>query len=88
MTLSCVTSDKELDAMAVFFASSAAKVESTDVIICWDRLEAASLSATSAAIAAAVFFEISVADDPLEFVSTIGSLLSRRLMFAASSTCA
>lgn len=33
-----------------FFACSAANVERTDFIICWEELEAASMSATSAAV--------------------------------------
>lgn len=52
----------EVDAEEVvnpaFFASSAAKVERTDVIIYWDEVEAASLSATSAAIAAVDFLDV------------------------------
>lgn len=57
----------ELDGLAevikpAFLASSAAKVERTDVIICCDEEEAANLSATSAAMAAAVFLEVSPAD--------------------------
>ena len=74
-----------------FLASSAAKVERTEVIICWEWVEAASLSATSAAMAAAVFLESAdVEDGPFEpgFDSgTMGSLLSRLLMFAACSSC-
>lgn len=42
-------------AKPAFFASSAANVERTEVIISWEELEAASLSATSAAMAAADF---------------------------------
>ncbi|GER47596.1 Core-2/I-branching beta-1,6-N-acetylglucosaminyltransferase family protein [Striga asiatica] len=44
-----------------FWASSAAKVERTDVIMYWDEVEAVSLSATSAAIAAADFLDLLVA---------------------------
>ena len=80
-----------------FLASSAAKVERTEVIICWEWVEAASLSATSAAMAAAVFLDSTgVEDGPFDsdldggsgFDSgTVGSLLSRLLMFAACSSC-
>lgn len=80
-----------------FFASSAAKDERTEVIICWEWVEAASLSATSAAMAAAVFFEsAAVEDGPFDSGldcgkifdrGTTGSLLSRLLMFAACSSC-
>lgn len=41
-----------------FFASSAAMLDKTDVIISWEEVEAASLSATSAAMEAAVLFGV------------------------------
>jgi hypothetical protein len=41
-----------------FFASWAANVERTEVIISWEELEAASLSATSAAMAAVDFLGV------------------------------
>lgn len=41
---------------AASLASSAAKEERADIIMSWEELEAVSLSATSAAIAAADFF--------------------------------
>lgn len=82
-----------------FLASSAANVERTDVMICCDDVEAANLSATSAAMAAAVFLEVSpvdvtssilevaLEDDGLALTST-ASLLSRLRMTVASSTWA
>lgn len=39
-------------------AASAANVERTDVMMYWEEVEAASLSATSAAIAAADFLDV------------------------------
>lgn len=69
-----------------FLASSAAKDERTEVMICWEWVEAASLSA----MAAAVFLESAVVEDgPLESgldKGTVGSLFSRLLMFAACSS--
>lgn len=50
--------DVEDDVSPAFLASSAANVERTDVMIYWEEVEAASLSATSAAIAAADFLHV------------------------------
>lgn len=76
-----------------FFASSAANVDRTELMISWDEEEAASLSATSAAIAAADFL---VATSCFVFASVAKvdafckkfSLSSRFRMLLASSTCA
>lgn len=62
---------KELDAVEAFtrpafFASSAANVERTECIIIWEEVEAVSLSATSAAMAAAVLFGVC---GPFAFIS-------------------
>lgn len=46
------------DVSPAFLAASAANVERTDVMIYWEEVEAASLSATSAAIAAADFLDV------------------------------
>ena len=67
--------------MTVFLASSAANEENTDVIICWDREEAVSLSAISAAMAAVDFLGSGGGVDR----GSGGSLFNRRHMLAASS---
>lgn len=63
---------EELDGFVrpAVFASSAAKVERTEAIINWEELEAASLSATKAAMAAADFLGVC----PLEFASALDGL--------------
>lgn len=75
-----------------FFASSAAKVERTDVMMYWEEVEAASLSATSAAIAAADFLDVcSVVFELVQFdgfESNTRSSSKFFRMFVASSTCA
>lgn len=76
-----------------FFASSAANVERTEVMINWDEEEAASLSATSAAIAAADFL-VATSDFAFESVAKVDAFCtklsssSRFRMLLASSTCA
>lgn len=74
-------------------AASAANVERTDVMIYWEDVEAASLSATSAAITAADFFicsEFALASvDVVDgFESNTRSSCNCFRMFVASSTCA
>lgn len=77
-----------------FLASSAAKVERTDVMMYWEDVEAASLSATSAAIAAADFldvcsvFELTSFDVVDGFESNTRSSSNCFRMFVASCTCA
>lgn len=66
-----------VDRVLFLLASSAAKDERTEDMICWECVEAVSLSATSAAIAAAVFL------DP--FDELVGSFLSLLCILTASS---
>lgn len=75
-------------------AASAANVERTDVMMYWEEVEAASLSATSAAIAAADFldvwsgFALASVDAVDGFGSNTRSSPNCFRMFVASSTCA
>lgn len=74
-----------------FLASSAANVERTDVIIYREELEAASLSATSAAIDAADFLIICAAGFVLESDDTVDGFASLSKYFSSfvpSSACA
>lgn len=85
-------------ARLAFLASSAAKEERTDVMICWECMDAARRSATSAAVAKAAFFLdgrstdegpfaccLAASDEEGVFVEvTVGSLLSRLRMLAVS----
>lgn len=75
-------------------AASAANEERTDVMIYWEDVEAASLSATSAAIAAADFFDdcselgLASVDVVDGFESNTRSSFNCFRMCVASSTCA
>lgn len=88
--------DVDSDVRREFFASSATNVERTELMINWDDDEAISLSATSAAIAAADFL-VAASDCEAASVPEVllndafceeSSLSSRFCMLLASSICA